>query len=147
MSQKVNWFLEYDIYGDDINGLCEQIKEQGHELTILSNQNYWDTSWLNLFGSEDCVIYYGGLGMGAEVSRKAPWMPAIYSTLPNYDCTKYYPVFGDLLLNSSYVMVPFGDLPRRKDWLFDKVGISDSICWFICNESKGCGTRSKSSSI
>jgi len=124
---KVNWFLESDIYGDDIKALVAEIERQGHGLKILSDRNHWDLNWLNLFSTRDCVIYYGGLELGYSVRRKAMWVPGIYSSVENYACHKYYPLFGNRLLNSCYVIIPYGDLLRRKDWLYKHLGIDDTI--------------------
>jgi len=123
---KVNWFLESDLF-ENLDRLIAEIKAQGHNLTILSNKSHWDTKLCDLFDDKDCVIFYGSIQMGATVNRETPWLPGLYCTTPNYDCTKYYPLFGEYLLNSNYAMVPYGDLIRRKDWLYEHLGIDDTI--------------------
>lgn len=47
----------------------------------------------------------------------------------NYDCTSYYPRYGHELLNSHYTMLPYGDLLRRKEWLFQVFG--EDNCIFV----------------
>jgi len=44
-----------------------------------------------------------------------------------FDCTNYYPHFGSNLVNEEYIMLPWGELRRRRDWLFKKVGSSDAV--------------------
>ena len=124
---QIQWFLESDIYGDDIAELVKEIEAQGHGLKILSDRNHWDTSWLNLYDKKDCVIYYGGLELGYTVRREASWVPGIYSSIENYACTKYYPIFGQYLLNQNYIMIPYGELLRQKDFLYEKVGIDNAV--------------------
>lgn len=47
----------------------------------------------------------------------------------NYDCTSYYPHYGWELLNSHYTMLPFGEIKRKKEWLFSVFG--EDNCLFI----------------
>lgn len=50
--------------------------------------------------------------------KKLSWVPGVYLDEKKYECTSYYPVFGEELLHSDYIMLPYGELMRRKDQLF-----------------------------
>lgn len=123
----INWLLESDLFDEGLSDFIQEIRNQGHNVKVLSDKAYWDTDFVDLFDEKSCVVYYGSLEMGYQVRRKSKWIPGLYSSIENYDCTKYYPLFGDYLLNSEYMMVPFGDLQRKKEWLFDHLGIDDAI--------------------
>jgi len=134
---KTSWLLEKDVFDENLASLKEAITSQGMEF------KEWDvTSWgvwptqegddaiLNLFQpEEDCVIFYGSLQTARRLQQKAKWIPGVYATLPNYECTHYYAYLGKYLLNSDYVMLPFGELNRRKDWLLKTLG--NNGCLFI----------------
>ncbi len=122
----VNWLIESDTFSD-IDGLTNEITRQGHAFKILSDRNYWDRHWSTLFDPKDCVIYYGGLELGYMLRREAPWVPGVYTTLENYDCHYYYPRFGKYLLNQNYAIIPYGELERRMDWIYEHFGIDDTI--------------------
>src|SRR5690606_3444445 len=49
-------------------------------------------------------------------------LPGVYCNLQQLQCTSYYPKFGELLLNSQYIMLPFGELNRQKEFLFQCLG-------------------------
>ena len=69
------------------------------------------------------MIFHGSLQFARLIQRKSTnWYPGVYCNLPQFECVYYFPRFGELLLNSNYIMLPFGELKRRKDWLFDTIG-------------------------
>ena len=126
---KPKWFIETTIFEKNIQGLLDEITRQGMEYkTAEGAEERWGCpTYLDLFKKDDCVIYRGSLEFGGQVMREAPWIPGVYRDLPKYDCTNYYPKFGDDLLNEEYIMIPWGDLRRRKDWLFEKVGNNGAV--------------------
>lgn len=125
---KPQWFIETTIFEQNTQSLMEEIESQGmtYETAEGAEERWGISSYLDLFEKDDCVIYRGSLEFGGQVMREAPWIPGVYRDLPKYDCTNYYPKFGKYLLNEEYIMLPWGDLRRRKDWLFEKVGNSDA---------------------
>jgi len=69
-------------------------------------------------------MFYGSIGLSKIIQQKTPWVPGTFCTFKNYECTHYYPIFGDMILNNNYIMIPFGDISRQEKFLFDK---EDSI--------------------
>ena len=119
----VTWFLEHDWNDPTYPELVKEIEEQGYNLIRASQfENCND-----LYEKEDCYIYYGTLNYAAEVRRKAKWIPGPYYHPTNYDCVHYYPKLGKYLLNSQYIMVPWGDIKRQKDFLYDTLAEDDTI--------------------
>lgn len=116
---KAKWLLEKKVLED--NRFEKELKYQNFEYKVVSEFNLED------FDKDDCVIFFGSLGMAQDVRRKAPWIPGVYCDLPKFECTYYYPRFGKYLLNENYVMLPFGDLMRRKQFLLDNLGKNGKI--------------------
>ena len=50
-------------------------------------------------------------------------------TPDNYLCTSYYPKLSQFLLNAPYIMLPYGELIARKEFLFDTLG--NNGCLFV----------------
>jgi hypothetical protein len=57
-----------------------------------------------------------------RVRSDAIWTPGVIATLENFHCSHYFSHFGKFLLNRDYVMLPFGELERRAEFLFDTFG-------------------------
>lgn len=114
----VHWLIEPEVFGDDAEKLVTVLEQSGLYYTISQfGKSYED--YVNKFSKDDCVIFYGSLQFARVLQRKAPWVPGVYCNLPSLEAKYYYPRFGDHLLNSEYVMLPYGDIYRRKDFLFD----------------------------
>lgn len=122
------WLIQ-DVFADRENVplLVDEIKKQGMEVKIASQDAHHHKSFLDMFEPTDCVITYGSLQFEGQVNREAKWIPGAYCTLANFDCTKYYPMYGDSLLNSNYIMLPYGELERQKEFLFDKLSIDRTV--------------------
>ena len=55
------------------------------------------------------------------------WTPGAFATVPNFFCSHYYAHLGRFLLNRDYIMLPFAELPRCRDFLFDTLGLDDRL--------------------
>lgn len=80
-----------------------------------------------LFPGEDCVIFYGSLGLAKQLRSKAQWIPGIYYNIPVFNCHYYYGYLGNHLFNGNYIMLPYGDLLRRKEFLFEHLSSDRAI--------------------
>jgi hypothetical protein len=125
---KAKWFLETDVFSENLKRLHEEVVRQGMDLKIASYVPYEDDKgYKGLFDRDDCVIYYGSLNFAAQVARETPWVPGVFYNRPAYECRSYYPALAKFLLNSNYLMIPYGDMLRQKDFLYQCVGIEDTI--------------------
>lgn len=118
---KSKWLVEVDLFTDTEEDLIKAIKDSGREVKTLKYIPFDDdlpSRCLQLYGPEDCVVFYGSLNFCKKL-RKLPWIPGVYLDDKKYECTSYYPAFGDLLVHKDYLMMPYGDLLRRKDELYD----------------------------
>lgn len=127
---KVKWLLESDVFEEGLEYLQQAITDQGMEYKICNYVPFQQGGkFLDLFEKTDCVVFYGSLQFASQVQKYAPWIPGVYRTLANYDCTYYYPRLNKHLLNEKYIMLPFGELERRKDFLFSV--LSEDNCLFV----------------
>lgn len=124
----VKWLLEKDVFHENLEPMKEEIKRQGFEYKLCDYVPFEGSiDYLSIFNEDDCVIFYGSLGFARQIRKQARWVPGVYCDLPNFECTKYYGHLGKFLLNQNYVMLPYGDLLRQKDFLFAKLGQSGTL--------------------
>ena len=126
----VKWLIEKETFSENLEPLLEEIKRQGFEYKMTRYVPFEGSEqFLTLFAPEDCVVVYGSLQLARQIQKVAKWVPGVYCNLEKYACTSYYPAFGEDLLNYNYIMLPFGELLRRKEFLFKVLG--NSRCLFV----------------
>lgn len=125
---QVHWLVEEEGFNLDLEPLLSEIKAQGHGLKIHNHVPFEGSDkYLGLFDKDDCVVFYGSLQFGKQIQRQAPWIPGVYCSLEKFECTYYYPFFGSWLLNGNYVMLPYGELKRRKDFLLETLSNNGAV--------------------
>lgn len=125
--KKVNWIIDKYIFDDYEKKLETAIKNSGHNVLF-----YDDTVFENLMDffnkkfkwdqnetiPNPIVIFHGSLECAKQFNNLI-FYPGAYLTLSNYECFKYYGLFGDNLLNSNYFMMGLNDVLRNKNKFFD----------------------------
>lgn len=125
----VKWLVDDRSFPEDTNPLYKALNELGVEYKKIegSLSLLEDIPIENIYPANDCVVFYGCLDVAKYLKKNAKWIPGVYYNIDKYNCTSYYPVFGKYLLNSNYIMLPFGELSRQKEYLYEKVGEDRSI--------------------
>lgn len=116
----MKWILEKDV-GDSL-GFTEVLKTKNLPFVISEHyafQNERDLFKLWPYTNE--VFAYGSIGFCRKIA-KCGYNPGPYANFKQFECSYYYPKFGKHLLNSDYVMLPFGELNRRKWFLIEMFG-------------------------
>ena len=120
------WLLETEVFQEDSKPFVEALQKLGVEHQVIQfGKSYED--YIPDFTGAFPVVFHGSFQAAFEFRRKANWIPGVYCNLPEFECLYYYPRFGRHLANSEYVMLPFGELNRRKDWLLKNVGQDSKI--------------------
>jgi len=84
---------------------------------IIVNKNDHDIrSLVPVNHLNDKIMFYGSLEMARRV-RLGNFNVGLFCTIDNYKCSNYYSKYNRCLLNSNYVMFPFGDLINKKDFI------------------------------
>lgn len=131
---KVNWLVDHIAFAD-AQRIYNEVTRQGMRCeTMASMPDEPEKDWIRLYGPNDCVVSYGSLSSISLVKRTTSWVPGFYCNLKAFDCTSYYPYFGYNLINQHYLMMPYGDLKRRKEFIFEVLGV-DTV--FIKPDSGG----------
>jgi hypothetical protein len=123
----VKWLLEKDVFQEGVDELVRTISDQGMACKVVQYIPFDKESSHSHYDDQDCVVFYGSLNFARVLQRNAAWIPGVYYTVNNFNCSTYYVHFGRYHVNGEYVMLPFGDLSRRRDFLFDTLGEQGTV--------------------
>jgi hypothetical protein len=104
----------------------DEIARQGMEYEIAKYEP-WESCKLDHYPDEDCVVFYGTLNLGRQLQKQKGWIPGAYCNFKNLCCKTYYSYWGKYLFNQDYIMMPFLEIKRNQDWVFEKYGVDDTI--------------------
>jgi len=125
---KIKWLLEKDVFSEDLQPLKDEIIKQGFEYLETEYITFQSRSYDKLFDLNDCVIFYGSLNLALSLQKSiTPYPKYVYCTRENYECTKYYAYFGKWLMAQNYIMLPYAELKRKQDWLYEVLGEDGAI--------------------
>lgn len=125
---RIKWLVEDDAFPEDVTPLFEALSRQDIDFAhVQYPMSKWgDPNYLceitELFHVNECVVFYGSLQLGKALRRASLWIPGVYYNPDMYDCISYYPYLGNMLLNREYIILPYGELIRRKMDLFRYIG-------------------------
>jgi len=95
----------------DVSPLVDAIRQKGfHHIPIDCSLDF--VNRLRMFDKNSCYIAYGEIDFVRQISRGTQLIPGAYCNFENMRCSTYYGYFGKYLLNSQYLMIPLGELPR-----------------------------------
>jgi hypothetical protein len=122
---QVQWLIESDVFDKP---LAEEVRRQGFPIQSCNYVPYKSgESYLKSFESHSCVIFRGSLEFSDQVRKEATWVPGVYYNKEKYFCSRYYPFLRNLLLAEEYIMLPYGDLKAKEDFIFDCVGADNAV--------------------
>ncbi len=121
----MKWLLEPEIFQADERPLIAALEDLEVPFVECKFGTPYE-DYIKKLGTKPAV-FHGSLQFGKQINETQGHCIRVYCTLPKYECLYYYPRMTEYLLNSSYVMLPFGDLGRRKDYLFDNLAYKGKL--------------------
>jgi hypothetical protein len=124
----VHWLIDAEMFAHYRDDLLGAIRDQGHDAKLLQAPSppfRWDDvgcSYRDTFPKDVCVVSHGDIELVTRIHRDKRWTPGAFCTVENFHCSNYLCHFGQFWVNSDYVMLPFGELSRQRDFLFDSLG-------------------------
>ena len=125
---KVGWLIDGELFDSYRDDLVAAIRAQGHDVKLVrapSPPYHWEDSgcsYRNSFAADRCVVAVGDIGLVSRIESEQRWVPGAFATIDNFYCSSYFCRYGEFLLNADYLMLPFGEMRRCKDFLFQSVG-------------------------
>ncbi|MBS0261907.1 MAG: ATP-grasp domain-containing protein [Planctomycetes bacterium] len=130
---KIGWIIDAEMFGGYRDELVACIRESGHDAHLVQPPHppyRWEdlgSPYRRQFPKGSCVIAHGDIEFVTRIARERWWVPGAFGTVDNFACSNYYCWFGKFLLNQDYVMLPFGELSRRRDFLFRTPGVDGRV--------------------
>ncbi len=130
---KIGWLIDADMFEGYRDQLVAAIHDQGHDAKLIhapSPPFRWDDagcSYRETYPENACVISHGDIELMTRIHQERRWTPGAFCTVENFAWSSYSCWYGQHLLNRDYIMLPFGELARCKDYLFDSLGRDDRI--------------------
>jgi hypothetical protein len=118
---KAKWLICNLGKDDHIQNLYWGVREIGREAEVISLKEFAEMVE-KYDDSHDCVVTAGSIWMNGEIRKQRPNWSGNWHDESLYDCTRYYAYWGDYITQQEYVMMPFGEMMRRKDWLYKTLG-------------------------
>lgn len=130
---QVNWLLDGDLFATYRDELLSAIHSQGHVAKVISAPSppfRWDDvgcSYRETFAADACVVAHGDIELMTRIRNEGRWTPGAFCAIERFFCSHYACHLGKYLLNQRYMMLPFGELVRCQDFLFDSLGTDDRL--------------------
>lgn len=121
--KKITWIVENFAGDNAYEDLITEVKNQGMDCHVLDITNHFDLkqSVINQC-KNDCVIFQGSIQMFRKLKKETSLAPLGWQTDKNYLCSKYWPLFTDILFNDKFVMVPLATLKQHKFFFYGVFG-------------------------
>ena len=129
----VGWLIDAGVFPAYHDEFVDAVRRCGHDVVSVGrpdppyNWDDVDSAYRKAFPRGACVVTHADIDLVHRVASDNLWTPGVFATVPHFHCSHYYAHFGKYLLNRDYVMLPFGELPRCRDLLFDRPGRDDQL--------------------
>lgn len=126
---KIHWFLQTDVFEENLSRLIQIIKEYKDTYELIKYVPFSQSGLyypLQRIEYEEPIIYYGSLNLVRSLEMCGIGR-AIYCNLDKMKCSSYYSYYGRYLFNDDYMILPFGEIDRLRNLIFDRFGIKDDI--------------------
>jgi hypothetical protein len=125
------WLIEAGVYGNEALPLLEEIRRQGMTGVTVPHTSLRTGSAPIVNGHplepDACVLGYGTFPFARQIQLHHPWIPGVWCSAENLDCTTYFAHFGRYLLNQHYTIMPGVEAIRQRDWLFSVFGQDNRV--------------------
>lgn len=123
----VTWIVETGIFvdeDDNESNLIRDIESTGATVFPLSWKDVFEHGTkFALPKRPECGIFLGSIG----TAKDFVYPSCVWYDLERLDCVTYYPQLSGYLLNQNYLILPYGDLPYKADFVYRQLGENDTV--------------------
>lgn len=129
----VGWIIDAAAFPSYHEELAAAIIRNGHRAVSLNRPSPpydWDdvgNNYQNAFPKGDCVVVHGDIDLVSRIHNDRLWTPGPFATVERFHCSRYFAHYGKFLLNHDYIMLPYAELPRCRDFLFSTLGANGRL--------------------
>jgi hypothetical protein len=124
----VHWLLDPSVFESEHTDLSAAIERQGFSYRDVNRPalpyDWQDTklAYRKLFPRGACVVTHADIDLVMRVRADGDWTPGVFASVERFFCSHYFAHFGRFLLNRDYTLLPFAELLRCADLLFETFG-------------------------
>jgi hypothetical protein len=114
-TRDMRWIIEDFAPDNNFGKLAEAARAAGHKVDVISYEPFQskDLSDIRVEAGEK-VLFQGSIQFAQQIQNTKPhWVPGVFASWKNFECTSYYVRYGEHLFNSNYIMMPLQELFRR----------------------------------
>ena len=109
-----------------LQNLSYAVQEFGRECEIIPFGKYYETL-KTPSEEEDCVVVIGSIRISLNAHFNRPnWYPK-WHVSELFNCQSYYAYWGKNIVQKHYAFLPFSEMVRRKEWVYNNFGIDGQI--------------------
>ena len=123
---KARWLICNLGKDDNIQQLFYGVQECGRESEVVSLKEFAERMETPSYEVAP-VVTCGSIWMNGEIRKKRPNWTGNWHDPTLYTCQKYYSHWGKHLTQRDYVMLPYSELARRKEWIYKLLGNEDGV--------------------
>jgi hypothetical protein len=120
------WLIEADVFGRSFEPVKVEARQQGMVWEIVQPGPFLNGVVPTVNGhrlaEQDCVVFSGTFPLMRHIQLHCPWIPGGWCTADNFDCARYYPYFGRLLLNHAHAILPLEEALAGVEEIFAQFG-------------------------
>lgn len=123
---KAKWLIVDVGKQEALTQLFYGIQEAGRTAEVISLKDFNEMTEA-LDEKRDCVVSVGSIWSNTVLKKMRPNWIGNWHDESLFTCRRYYSFWGQNITQKDYVMLPLAEIERRKDWVYDKVGIEDEM--------------------
>ena len=127
----INFLIEEMVDRENVPRICESIRKVGHRFETCKYIPF-ESGTYNQFKDDECVVFFGSLGLARQLMRTKPWVPGPFCNLNNFKCSAYYAYWYKYLWNDQHIFLPYAVFKSQINQIVDYFGYSaDAWSLFI----------------
>lgn len=123
---KAKWIMSNLGHRDNIDNLYYAIKEIGRECEILNLEEISNLCY-EMNENKECFITRGSIWTNIILKQYNPNWTGNCHCKKDFLCSSYYSYWGEYLTQKNYVFMPFSELLRKHEWLYEILGKDDVL--------------------
>lgn len=117
----LNWLLQTDVFDEEMSDFISAIERNNCKYHIYKYIPFLE-NLVTPFDNEELVLTYGSINLVKRIQKTKPWIPGYWANFKHLECLFYYAHYAKFLLNHDYLILPFQEIIRQKEYLYEKFG-------------------------
>lgn len=113
------WIIEKNVFQDGTDDRMADIA-RASGMEVLRIEYEWQHGVKGRFiRANECVAFYGSMNTARRLLRHHQWSPTAWFNLETLQCTSYYAHWGEFLFQQEYMLLPWAEMKRKKEFLYN----------------------------